>query len=326
MEEKQPKNEKEKINFYWSVKLDLYLLYKFFPDLTPSEAILMYYLIDFCNAKSNRIRKIVKDGIEYTWITYNHIIEQVPILQIHSKEGIRKLINKIFQKGIFTYLKENGRLYIAPTEKADMLRFVPIKKSVNYSGQGVNSSGHHRQLQMTPPSTPVDSIYNNNQYNYNQYNNNQDNIEENFSNSFSLKGKEHSLTKKQPITEVKTEKESSVPLKENTNNKVICWVCQQLKEKKDCFKSTPTNFICKDCLFKKRNLIINKKPKKEKTLTKEEKLYKIENIPVFSGEEQSEIVLEVAKEERKEKRKSEKKEKNKEKEKEEKLDIWNIPF
>jgi hypothetical protein len=135
---------------------------------------------------------------------------------------------------------------------------------------------------------------------------------------------EHSFLNKQPITEENTKKESFVPLRENTNNQIICWFCKQSKEKKDCLQTSPELFLCKDCFYKKRRLIINKKTKNEEKLTKEGKLYEINNIPVFSKEEQSEMVVEIAREERKEKRKSEKKEKNKEKE--DKLDIWNISF
>jgi hypothetical protein len=62
----------------------------------------------------------------------------------------------------------------------------------------------------------------------------------------------------------------------------------------------------------------------EKTIKKEEKLYEIENQPIFSAKEQSEMALEVSKEERKEKRKGKKQAKG-QKNKEE-LDIWDIPY
>jgi hypothetical protein len=121
MENKQPEEKKEKINFYWSVKLDLYLLYKFFPDITPSEAILMYYLRDFYFSKSKKIKRIARNGKEYAWITYNYIIKKLPILQIKTKTGIKKLMGKLFKKGIFEYIVDNGKLFICPTEKIYLL-------------------------------------------------------------------------------------------------------------------------------------------------------------------------------------------------------------
>jgi len=112
-------------------------------------------------------------------------------------------------------------------------------------------------------------------------------------------------------------------------NQVICWFCQQLKNKKDCLQSSPDSFICKECFTKKRFIVRSRKPVKqestlEKALKQKEKLYEIENQPVFGTKEQLEISMEVSREERKEKRRGEKQAKGK-KTKEE-LDIWEIPY
>jgi hypothetical protein len=122
---KMEEDKRERINFYWSVKLDLYLLYKFFPDMTPSEAILMYFLRDFYFSKSPKIKRITRNGKEYVWITYNYIIKKLPILQIKTKAGMKKLMDKLFKRNIFEYIVENGKLFICPTPK--LYFFTPPK-------------------------------------------------------------------------------------------------------------------------------------------------------------------------------------------------------
>jgi hypothetical protein len=233
MEEKQLNNGEEKRNFYWSVKLDLFLLYKLFPDITPSEAILMYFLRDLCFSKSNRLKKIVKDGKEYVWITYNHIIEQVPILHIKTRSGMKKLMDRIFKRGLFEYIFEDGKIFISPTEKIDMLTFVPLK-SVNYRKQGVNSSYTHP---LTPGNTPLtvgNAIYNNNQYNYNQNNYNQYN--------------KQSFFKK--IGDVKI---------------FHCPVCGRDYPESMSLQISPHEWICKDCHLQKRKKMVEFNKKKKTT-------------------------------------------------------------
>jgi hypothetical protein len=262
MENNKKTNNNEERKIWETVTINLYAIYKYFPELDIIDAVLLYYLRDVCNLKSKSLLRKTKNGKEFTWITHKHIIEQVPSLNFLSKEELKTRFLKLVKLGLFEYFVENGKLFVAPTELSDLLVFTP------------------------DTSTQIDT----------------------------------SFTTKQNFNKEEIAKKS---------NFVICWVCNNPKDRKDCLQSSPESFICKECFAKKRFAVRSKKPVKqektlEKALKKEEKLYEIENKPVFDAKEQSEITLETSKEERKEKRKGERKTKNK-KDKEE-LDIWDIPY
>jgi hypothetical protein len=300
-QDKNLDNNERKI--WWTVTINLYALYKYFPNLDIIDAVLLYYLRDICNSRSKSLLRKSKDGKEFTWVAYKHILEQVPSLRITSKEGIRKRFLKLVKLGLFEYFVEDGKLFVAPTELLDILVFARANKGVNYSLQGCQLQLTHPSTQVDTPSTTVDAYYT---------------IDHNtiYQNTI-----DHNTNKAETLKQT---------------NQVICWFCGNPKNKKDCLQSSPTSYICKECYFKKRQVVMSKKQGKqektpEKALKKEEKLYEIENSPVFNEKEQSEMAVEVAKEERKEKRKGEKqakgeKESKKSGKKKENLDIWDIPY
>jgi len=276
---KNSDNNERKI--WWTVTINLYAIYKYFPSLDIIDAVLLYYLRDICNSRSKGLLRKVKDGKEFTWVSYRHIIEQVPSLRITSKVGIRKRFLKLVKFGLFEYFVEDGKLFVAPTELVDLLIFARVNKGVNSSLRGCKPQLTDALTTVNTPLTTVNAYYtiDHNTIYHNTIDHNTNRAE----------------TSKQP-------------------NQVICWFCNNTKDKKDCLQSSPTSFICKECFFKK----------KSKALKNEEKLYEIENSPVFDSKEQSEMAVEISREERKEKRKGERKEKGKKNK--EKLDIWEIPY
>jgi len=288
-------NNDEK-NIWWTVTINLYAIYKYFPQLDIIDAVLIYYLRDICSSKSKSLLRKTKDGKEFTWVSYKHIIEQVPSLRITSKVGIRKRFLKLVKLGLFEYFVEDGKLFVAPTELVDLLVFAKVPRGVNSSLRGCKPELTDALTQVNTPLTPVNAYYT---------------IDHNtiYQNTIDHNTNKEEIAKK--------------------SNFVICWVCNNPKDRKDCLQSSPESFICKECFTKKRFTVRSKKLAKqektlEKALKKEEKLYEIENQPVFGTKEQLEISMEVSREERKEKRRGEKQAKGK-KTKEE-LDIWEIPY
>jgi len=294
-------NNERKI--WWTVTINLYAIYKYFPNLDIIDAVLLYYLRDICNSRSKSLLRKNKDGKEFTWISYKHIIEQVPSLRITSKAGIRKRFLKLVKLGLFEYFVEDVKLFVAPTELLDLLIFARASKSVNSSLRGRLPELTDALTPVNTPFTPVNAYYT---------------IDHNtiYQNTI-----DHNTNKAETLKQT---------------DQVICWFCGNPKNKKDCLQSSSTSYICKECYFKKRQIVRSKKQvKQEKTLEnaskKAEKPYEIENTPVFDGKEQSEMAVEVAQEERKEKRRSEKqakgkKESKKVKKNQENLDIWDIPY
>jgi hypothetical protein len=295
MEENKNSNNGE-AKIWWTVTINLYALYKYFPSLDIIDAVLLYYLRDICNSKSKSLLRKVKDGKEFTWVAYRHIIEQVPSFRITSKVGIRKRFLKLVKLGLFEYFVQDGKLFVAPTELVDLLVFAKASKGVNSSLRGCKPQLTDALTQVNTPLTTVNAYYT---------------IDHNtiYQNTI-----DHNTNKAQILKKT---------------NEVICWFCGKPKDKKDCLQSSPNNFICRECFTKKRFTVRSKKQAKqeetlEKALKNEEKLYEIENSPVFDKKEQMGMVVEVSKEERKERRKGEKK--TKKQKNKEALDIWDISY
>lgn len=90
------------------------------------------YLIHFCSSDDKRIKQMEfrEDGItyRYTWINYNNLIEQMPLLGIKQKVSISIRLRKISDAGFIKLFKApNQNVYIRLTEKIKELYFSDTK-------------------------------------------------------------------------------------------------------------------------------------------------------------------------------------------------------
>ena len=96
------------------------------------DCAILDYLVVYCNSKSPAIdhnRLIDKYGLIWTWISYQSIIDNNPLLRIKAKSVISERINRIARSGFIKIRFGNGRkLYILLTEKVDSLFFKSPKR------------------------------------------------------------------------------------------------------------------------------------------------------------------------------------------------------
>lgn len=79
-------------------------------NLDCTDAVLIRYIIDFYN--TDKMAKINVDGVEYFWLKYEYVIEQLPILGIKSKDGLYRRMKKYVECGIMKhYTKRAGGTY-----------------------------------------------------------------------------------------------------------------------------------------------------------------------------------------------------------------------
>lgn len=109
-------------------------------SLDIKDGAILDYLIAFCSSDDKNIRQLtIKErgnDYKYTWINYNHLIREMPILRIKSKEPIARRIKKIEKVGfIKTFRAPDMSLYIRLTPKIKELYFkignTPEKSSKN---------------------------------------------------------------------------------------------------------------------------------------------------------------------------------------------------
>lgn len=97
-------------------------------DIGLQEAILIDYLYWLCGSPSQPIEKerIFIDGEKYTWVDYNSLLIQMPLLGNIKKPALTALINKLEKKGfIKTAIKRNKkgnkRKYVVLLQKSEVL-------------------------------------------------------------------------------------------------------------------------------------------------------------------------------------------------------------
>lgn len=75
-----------------------------------TDAVLLRYILDFYN--SDQMAKISFNGVEYFWLKYDYVIEQVPIIGIKSKDGLYRRMKKYVDCGLLQHFtKRSGGTY-----------------------------------------------------------------------------------------------------------------------------------------------------------------------------------------------------------------------
>jgi len=123
---------------------------KLWQDNYPNADIIVIAIFEtlkgFC--LSDRTKKIIIDNEEYTWINYNKIKDELPILHFKSKNPISDRIRLLKKWGLIKiFQSKENTTYIRLNEKADDLEFVSAKDDPIILGcQGaITPEGQHKQ-------------------------------------------------------------------------------------------------------------------------------------------------------------------------------------
>ena len=102
-------------------------------NLDIKDAGILSYCIDFCSADDKNTDQLdfTENGIKYryTWINYNHLIKEMPLLKFKQTSSITQRIKKLTKAGLIkskTLNSErlgNRKVYIRLTEKVKELFF-----------------------------------------------------------------------------------------------------------------------------------------------------------------------------------------------------------
>lgn len=98
-------------------------------ELDLKDCAILDYLIFLCNSKNKKIEKQRVEG--YTWVNYQNLINDMPLLKINSTNSMTPRINKIKRSGFIKtkIIRKNGHkhLLVKLTELIDSL-IVEIQK------------------------------------------------------------------------------------------------------------------------------------------------------------------------------------------------------
>ena len=116
-------------------------------SLDIADGAILDYLYYLCSSLSEKVEKHRKDG--YTWVNFNYLMEEMPLLRVKSKSRISERIKKISKEGFLNTKREGNKFYVKLTAKVDEL-FV---KSNNLSPPFEKSNGSVlNKERKTPPA------------------------------------------------------------------------------------------------------------------------------------------------------------------------------
>ena len=104
-------------NMQYSININQLVLAK--TTLDSLDSIILAYLIVICDSDAPSIEKNRKN--KHTWVNYNHLLKEMPLLRIKSAGAITPRIKKIKENGFILTQKTGNRLYVELTNKTKKL-------------------------------------------------------------------------------------------------------------------------------------------------------------------------------------------------------------
>lgn len=94
------------------------------------DCAILDYIKSWCSVDDKKVKQLTleDDGVSYryTWINFNHLIKEMPLLGIKNKASISERVSKIVKRGfIKTFQAPDGSLYI---------RLLPKIKEIEFGG------------------------------------------------------------------------------------------------------------------------------------------------------------------------------------------------
>lgn len=136
----------------YSINLNQLALSKTKLDI--KDGAILEYLKSFCMVDDKKVKELtVREGgmdYRYTWINFNYLILEMPLIKIKGKASISERINKIEKEGfIKTFRAPDRSLYV---------RLMPKIKNLEFEGKGVRQT---EQQVFGKPNSTIRTIDNN---------------------------------------------------------------------------------------------------------------------------------------------------------------------
>lgn len=128
----------EQYGIQYNININQYALYKTKLDLV--DCAILDYLIKFCGIDDKKIRQLtITEGgkmYQYTWINFNYLIKQMPLLRIKDKSAVSRRVDKIKKEGFIKIFRAPDRsLYVRLTEKIKEIQFVGVAEKQQSKGE-----------------------------------------------------------------------------------------------------------------------------------------------------------------------------------------------
>lgn len=117
----------------YSISINQAVLAKTKLDL--KDCAILDYLKDFCSVEDRKIKRLTftekNREYRYTWINFNHLIKEMPLLRLKGKASISERMANLSKEGfIKTFLAPDNTLYVRTTERILDLDFERTEQDV----------------------------------------------------------------------------------------------------------------------------------------------------------------------------------------------------
>lgn len=143
--------EPKKRNFLYNIHINQYALINHFPELDDRDGIMFDYIKQF--ASSQGIKQMQYNGSTYFWLKWSKIADDVPILSIKSRQGIKKRLDKLVNSGILIPYENNqteGMSYYTQGPKWNLMIYTePVNENNEVTTgvyRGVNGGLHNNNI------------------------------------------------------------------------------------------------------------------------------------------------------------------------------------
>jgi len=92
----------------YSILINQKLAYDNKLDLDIIDLAIFEYVKDFCHCSG--IQTIIDKGKTYYWISYQKVIDDMPILGINKKDSIYRRIKKLIDQQVLEEYEENAKV------------------------------------------------------------------------------------------------------------------------------------------------------------------------------------------------------------------------
>ena len=122
----------------YNININQYALHKTKLDLV--DCAILDYLKKFCGVDDKKIRQLtITEGgkmYQYTWINFNYLIKQMPLLRIKDKSAVSRRVDKIKKEGLIKIFRAPDRsLYVRLTEKIKEIEFASVAEKQQNKGE-----------------------------------------------------------------------------------------------------------------------------------------------------------------------------------------------
>lgn len=118
------------------------------------DCAILEWIVQICSSRDTRICSAREDGM--TWISYQKMIDDMPLLNITTKSGIYKRLAKLGDAGFIRLMTKNQRTYVDYTIKTEKLSYEYGQKSANQpfpTGNGRSKTVSSRKQNRFPQET-----------------------------------------------------------------------------------------------------------------------------------------------------------------------------